>query len=178
MTNVQVGISTVPPELIRDMLPPGVSEPPFTITVQAPGVVAFTTPVAVSYPNVDNAAPGTKMLFISFDHATGRLVIDGTATVSADGTSVQSPTRTAASRTRGGTSCKSAPMWRGQPCVENQVCVQVNGGRLGDVIEVDLSGSGGRDFQLHSNSAAGRIAEINPGTSASEYGQVLFHPEL
>ena len=48
-------------------------EPPFTITVQAPGVVAFSTPVAVSYPNVDNAAPGTKMLFISFDHATGRL---------------------------------------------------------------------------------------------------------
>src|SRR5207249_1816631 len=28
---------------------------------------------------------GTKLLFISFDHATGRLDIDGTATVSADG---------------------------------------------------------------------------------------------
>ena len=88
MTNVQLGISTVPTELIREMLPPGVSEPPFAITVQAPGVVTFTTPVAVSYPNVDNAAPGTKMLFISFNHATGRLEIDGTATVSADGQSV------------------------------------------------------------------------------------------
>jgi hypothetical protein len=88
MSGVQVGISTVPPELIREMLPPGVSEPPFTITVQAPGVVNFTTPVEVSYPNVDSAAAGTKMLFISFDHATGRLVFDGTATVSADGKSV------------------------------------------------------------------------------------------
>ena len=107
MTNVQVGISTVPTELIREMLPLGVSEPPFTITVQAPGVVTFSTPVAVSYPNVDNAAPGTKMLFISFDHATGRLVIDGTATVSADGRA-SSPTRTAGSRIRGGTSCRWA----------------------------------------------------------------------
>lgn len=88
MTNVQIGISTVPPELIREMLPPGVSEPPFTITVQAPGVVTFTTPLQVSYPNVDNLAPGTKTLFISFDHASGRLVVDGTATVSADGTMI------------------------------------------------------------------------------------------
>jgi hypothetical protein len=85
MNNVQVGISTVPPELIRGMLPQGVSEPPFTITVQAPGVVSFTTPVQLTYPNVDGSAPGTKLLFISFDHATGRLVVDGTATVSPDG---------------------------------------------------------------------------------------------
>ena len=34
-------------------------------------------------PNVFNAAPGTKLDFLSFDHTTGRLVIDGTATVSA-----------------------------------------------------------------------------------------------
>ena len=29
--------------------------------------------------------PGTKLNFLSFDHTTGRLVIEGTATVSADG---------------------------------------------------------------------------------------------
>ena len=35
-----------------------------------------------------NAPPGTKLNFLSFDHTTGRLVIEGTATVSADGLSV------------------------------------------------------------------------------------------
>ena len=46
----------------------------------------------LTYPNVDKAEPGTKLLFISFDHATGKLIIDGTATVSADGsTAVTDP---------------------------------------------------------------------------------------
>jgi hypothetical protein len=42
----------------------------------------------MTFPNVFNAAPGTKLNFLSFDHTTGRLVIEGTATVSADGQSV------------------------------------------------------------------------------------------
>ena len=49
-------------------------------------VATFTTPIAVTYPNVNNDPPGTKLNFISFDHTTGRLEIEGTATVSADGT--------------------------------------------------------------------------------------------
>jgi hypothetical protein len=84
----QVGINTVPPEIVRDMLPPGLIEHTFDITVQAPGVSVFTTPAAMSFPNVFNAAPGTKLDFLSFDHTTGRLVIEGTATVTADGKSV------------------------------------------------------------------------------------------
>src|SRR5206468_3133325 len=40
----QVGISTVPPELVRDMLPPGVLQHTFDITIQAPGITNFTTP--------------------------------------------------------------------------------------------------------------------------------------
>ena len=88
MTNFQVGISVVPAALVMDMLPPGVMQHTFDITVQAPGVATFSTPVQMTFPNVFNAAPGTKLNFLSFDHTTGRLVIEGTATVSADGLSV------------------------------------------------------------------------------------------
>jgi hypothetical protein len=42
----------------------------------------------MTFPNVMNSPPGTQLSFLSFDHTTGRLVIDGTATVSADGLSV------------------------------------------------------------------------------------------
>ncbi|MHA4866064.1 Ig-like domain-containing protein [Duganella sp. PWIR1] len=88
--NAQIGISTVPPELVRDMLPPGVLQHTFDITIQAPGVAAFSTPVEITFPNVFNAAPGTKLNILSFDHTTGRLVINGTGTVSADGLTVVS----------------------------------------------------------------------------------------
>src|SRR5262249_23714703 len=85
----QVGISMVPPEMVRDMLPPGVLQHTFDITVQAPGVSTFATPASMTFPNVFNAAPGTKLDFLSFDHTTGRLVIEGTATVSEDGLTVR-----------------------------------------------------------------------------------------
>jgi len=85
LTNAQVGVSVVPPELVRDMLPPGLLQHTFDITVQAPGVGTFSTPAPMTFPNVFNAPPGTKLNFLSFDHTTGRLVIEGTATVSEDG---------------------------------------------------------------------------------------------
>jgi hypothetical protein len=88
MTSGQVGISTVPPQMVREMLPPGVMQHTFDITIQAPGVANFTAPAPLTFPNIFNAAPGTRLNFLSFDHTTGRLVIDGTATVSADGLSV------------------------------------------------------------------------------------------
>jgi hypothetical protein len=90
LNNVQIGMSTVPPELVQDMLPPGVLQHTFDITIQAPGVTAFAQPVQITFPNVFNAAPGTKLNILSFDHTTGKLVINGTATVSADGKSVTS----------------------------------------------------------------------------------------
>ena len=88
LTNGQIGISTVPPELVRDMLPPGLLQHTFDITIQAPDAATFNTPLQMTFPNVFNAAPGTKLNFLSFDHTTGRLVIEGAATVSADGLSV------------------------------------------------------------------------------------------
>src|SRR4051812_33682151 len=88
LSSVQIGISAVPPELVRDMLPAGEMQLATTFTLQAPGVATFSAPVAVSFPNVYGAAPGSKLNFYSFDHTTGRLEIEGTATVSADGMSV------------------------------------------------------------------------------------------
>jgi len=88
MSSGQIGISVVPTNLVSDMLPPGLMQHTFDITVQAPGVATFTTPVQMTFPNVfgtNVASPGTKLNFLSFDHTTGRLVIEGTATVSADG---------------------------------------------------------------------------------------------
>ncbi|MCC6717083.1 MAG: choice-of-anchor D domain-containing protein, partial [Acetobacteraceae bacterium] len=90
LANAEVGIGTVPPELVRDMLPPGVLQHTFDITIQAPGVATFATPATISFPNVFGAAPGTKLNILSFDHTTGMLVINGTATVSEDGLSVVS----------------------------------------------------------------------------------------
>lgn len=84
----QVGISTVPPSLVRDMLPPGLLQHTFDITVQAPGITNFATPAPMTFPNLFGAAPGEKLNFLSFDHTSGRLVIEGSATVSADGLSV------------------------------------------------------------------------------------------
>jgi hypothetical protein len=89
VTNPQIGISTVPPELVRDMLPPGVLQHTFDITVQAPGTATLSEPAPMTFPNVFNAPPGSKLNFLSFDHTTGLLVIEGTATVSADGKSVR-----------------------------------------------------------------------------------------
>jgi hypothetical protein len=89
VTSGQVGISTVPPELVREMLPPGLLQHTFDITVQAPGITNFSTPVPITLPNTFNAPPGSQLNFLSFDHTTGRLVIEGTATVSADGLSVR-----------------------------------------------------------------------------------------
>ncbi|MCC7082795.1 MAG: phosphatase PAP2 family protein, partial [Burkholderiales bacterium] len=95
LENVEVGIATVPPELVRDMLPPGLLQHTFDITIQARdtsgnAVAVFAQPAKITFPNVFNAAPGTKLNILSFDHTTGRLVINGTGTVSADGKSVTS----------------------------------------------------------------------------------------
>lgn len=88
MSSYQIGISTVPPSLVMDMLPPGELQHSFDITVQAPGVSVFTQPLQMTFPNLFDAAPGTKLNFLSYDHTTGRLEIQGTATVSADGLTV------------------------------------------------------------------------------------------
>ncbi|MDA9391354.1 hypothetical protein WN73_11870, partial [Bradyrhizobium sp. CCBAU 45394] len=90
VSNAQVGINLVPPSIVADMLPSGLMQHTFDITIQAPDSVAFSTPAQLTMPNVFGLAPGEKTYFLSFDHTTGRLVIDGTATASVDGLTVTS----------------------------------------------------------------------------------------
>jgi hypothetical protein len=68
--NPQVGISPVPPSIVQDMLPPGLMQHSFDITIQAPGGSVFTQPATLTMPNVFGAAPGTTLDILSFDHTT------------------------------------------------------------------------------------------------------------
>ena len=88
VANPTVGIAPVPASLVMDMLPEGILQHSFDITIQAPNGAVFTQPATLTAPNVLGLAPGTKTYVLSFDHTTGRLVIDGTATVSADGLTI------------------------------------------------------------------------------------------
>jgi YD repeat-containing protein len=85
IANPQVGLATVPREYAFDMLPAGLLEKSFVFTVQSPAAGAFTAPAPMTLPNIYNAPPGAKLFLMSADHATGQLVNEGPATVSADG---------------------------------------------------------------------------------------------
>jgi hypothetical protein len=87
MPGGQVGFSTVSPDLVRDMMPQGVMQLATTLTIQAPGVAAFSTPLELTFANVYGAAPASQLDVYSFNHTTGLLEITGTATVSPDGLS-------------------------------------------------------------------------------------------
>jgi membrane-associated phospholipid phosphatase len=175
----QVGISTVPPEMVRDMLPPGQLQHAFDITVQAPGITNFSVPAPMTFPNWSHAAPGTVMNFMSFDHTTGRMEIEGTATVSADGLSVTTDPGYGITHP-GWHFVQVGTNFDGLPCVPNEVCVQVNDGFLGDVIEVNLSGTGGREFELAAGSFPsqhGFIAAVDNWASLlRDNGRFYFVP--
>jgi hypothetical protein len=143
LANPQIGISTVDPQFVQDMLPPEFQfQHQFEITIQAPGATVFNTPVAITFPNLQNAPPGTKVNVMSFDHTTGLVVPDGTATVSADGLYVVSDP---------GSGIR-APGWHfmqvgtgvnAMPCTSTQcVVISVQNGDdayLGNVIRIDLN---------------------------------------
>jgi hypothetical protein len=58
------------------MLPPELRQRhTFEITIQAPGATVFSTPVDITFPNYEKAAPGTKVNVFSFDHTTGLVAI-------------------------------------------------------------------------------------------------------
>jgi hypothetical protein len=88
VSGAEVGVSPVPPAIVQDMLPAGILQHSFDITIQAPGGAVFTQPATLTVPNTLGLAPGEQTFVLSFDHTTGRLVIDGTATVSADGQTI------------------------------------------------------------------------------------------
>ncbi|MFI5455338.1 MAG: Ig-like domain-containing protein [Isosphaerales bacterium] len=151
----QAGISMVPPQLVMDMLPAGVMQHDFDITIQAPGVTTFSTPATLTFPNVFDAAPGTQLDVLSFDHTTGRLVIDGTATVSADGLTVT--TDPGAGVTAPGWHALTPPgaLAKSENAMipSSSITVSADGqsetadlivnGRAGDVVTINLSSVGG-----------------------------------
>jgi hypothetical protein len=148
----QVGISMVPPQLVMDMLPAGVMQHSFDITIQAPGVTTFSTPASLTFPNVFNAPPGTQLDVLSFDHTTGRLIIDGTATVSADrltattdpGSGVTAPGWHALTPPGALANSPGATIQNVQVVDQDDEKAQLEvPGLLGDVITVDLSSVGG-----------------------------------
>ena len=85
-----VGISPVPPAIVQDMLPPGVLQHSFDITIQSGSGVVFNQPATLTMPNVFGLNPGDQTYMLGFNHTTGRLEVQGTATASADGLSVTS----------------------------------------------------------------------------------------
>ncbi|MCA9514104.1 MAG: hypothetical protein KC635_04110, partial [Myxococcales bacterium] len=56
-----------------------------TILSLQPGGALYDPPVVLVVPNLDGAAPGEQVPQLIFDHDTHRYVVNGTATVSADG---------------------------------------------------------------------------------------------
>ncbi len=143
----QVGVSVVPPELVRDMLPPGLLQHTFDITVQAPGIATFSTPAPMTFPNVFNAPPGTKLNFLSFDHTTGRLVIEGTATVSEDGLFVRTDPGTGITHpgwhglAPPGVNCTDGPITGPPPCSAppNDPCKECENGQLVNKPDMQLT---------------------------------------
>ena len=80
----QLSTSLVPRDLAPAALPEEL-DPGLLITIQPVGVT-FSTPVPITFPNVDNLTPGSELDLWSLDANTGTFVIVGTMQVSADGT--------------------------------------------------------------------------------------------
>jgi len=83
----ELSISEVPrglaPAELPDFLDPGL-----LITIQPVGVT-FSTPVPITFPNIDNLPPGTQTDIWSLDAETGTFIVVGTGLVSADRTKIE-----------------------------------------------------------------------------------------
>jgi len=83
----ELSISEVPrglaPAELPDFLDPGL-----LITIQPVGVT-FSTPVPITFPNIDNLPPGTQTDIWALDAETGTFIVVGTGLVSADGTKIE-----------------------------------------------------------------------------------------
>jgi RHS repeat-associated protein len=78
----------VPVDRLPDVMPPSnTMVMPFIVAFQPANVVA-SQPVAVMYPSTLNTPPGTTLPLMTLNPTLGRMVPYGTATVSADGTTV------------------------------------------------------------------------------------------
>ena len=83
-----IGIVPVPASIVQGMLPPGPMQNSFMVSIQAPGASLFNADASMTLPNLAGLAPGEQTYIFSIDPATGRPVIVGTATASANGQTV------------------------------------------------------------------------------------------
>ena len=82
-----VSLNRVQIDQIPMPLPDG-TVAPLAWTLQPAGAV-FTTPIAIEMPNMTGLPPVSTTTFVSFDHAIEEFVTIGTATVSADGSTIR-----------------------------------------------------------------------------------------
>ena len=82
-----LSISEVPEGLAPAALPEEL-DPGLLITIQPVGVT-FSTPVPITFPNIDNLAPGSEVDIWSLDPVTGQFIVVGTGLVSDDGTVIE-----------------------------------------------------------------------------------------
>lgn len=80
LTAIEVPVDRLPEEM---PFLPGVAEP-FIVAFQ-PANAEADLPVAVTFPNLGNSAPGTPVDLSTLDPTLGRMVVYGTGTVSDDG---------------------------------------------------------------------------------------------
>ena len=78
-----LSISEVPGGFAPAPLPEEL-DPGLLVTIQPVGV-SFSTPVPITFPNIDNLAPGSEVDIWSLDPDTGEFTIVGVGQVSADG---------------------------------------------------------------------------------------------
>ena len=79
----EISISEVPAELAPASMPEFV-DPGLLITIQPSGL-EFATPLAITFPNVDDLPPGSEVDLWSVDPSIGAFEIVGTGRVTADG---------------------------------------------------------------------------------------------
>src|SRR5581483_8488629 len=83
-------ISVTPVNMDNVPMVPGFGQQPrFVVTIQPVGTI-FTTPAAITIPNVDGLAPRAVTEMYSFDHDLASFVVIGTGTVSEDGSVIRS----------------------------------------------------------------------------------------
>jgi hypothetical protein len=83
----QLSISEVPLALAPVALPEFIT-PGLLITVQPVGV-SFTTPVPITYPNIDNLPPGAEVDLYQVDRDSGTFVVSGRGRVDTDGSHIE-----------------------------------------------------------------------------------------
>jgi hypothetical protein len=87
LASPSVGVVPVPISIVQ-ALPPDLAQDSFMVAIEAPGATAFTGGASLTLPNVLGLSPGQQTVLFSLDPATGQMVVDGTATASADGQAI------------------------------------------------------------------------------------------